>query len=88
MNKKYLETGMYVVLRDGSVCVTTVLSKTLTNIHNGCYVNLDSYDDNLKHLTFNALDVVKVYDNYEMKKTIWKEFTLTDDEKNNFKKFT
>ena len=85
MKKEDLKTGMYVRLRDGSICIVQEEHCLLIDVKNGEYLEYESIENNLtKKGLFNRLGIVEVYSNYKMNDLLWKRKKLpklTNDEK-------
>lgn len=84
MEKKELQTGMYVKLRDGSICIVQYQNDLLVDVKNGEYATLRNYNDDLTAIGNRCnLDVVVVYEDYKMKNVLWErpKELLTEEEK-------
>lgn len=72
MKKVELKNGMYVKLRNESICIVLYDQYLLVDVKTGKYVLLRSYDDNLKNINNHYdLDIILVYDDYKMDVVLW-----------------
>lgn len=83
MEKKDLKTGMYVKLRDGSICIVQNEQNLLVDVKSGGYVELRYYNDDLTIMqNLLCFDVVVVYENFKKVNVLWeRKELLTKEEK-------
>lgn len=83
MKKQELESGMYVKLRDGSICIVQKEQELLVDVKSGGYVELISYNDDLTIMqNLLCFDVVVVYENFKKVNVLWeRKELLTKEEK-------
>lgn len=83
MKKKDLKTGMYVKLRDDSICIVQKEQELLVDVKSGGYVELRYYNDDLTIMqNLLCFDVVVVYENFKKVNVLWeRKELLTKEEK-------
>ena len=72
MKKSDLKTGMYVIMRDSSENIILEWDKSIVNIKDGGYIQIDWLNDDLTCSENTQLDIMKVYEDYTLSNLLWK----------------
>lgn len=80
MTKNELEFGNVLELRNGEMYLYNCSIRSLVSLNGKKSLNLSDYLQDLKFIdeTFDAYDIIKIYENYTLKKLIWEDKSLNE----------